>query len=264
MSRQRDLDGYLDSYNLVVQKDGDGGDTANKMGLLGVAAYFLNDQDLKDYVREGLPKLIVDTNPYKLVRNPTPNIFWSDPNHFSRDQQSAVVLGASLVDKKLMVFNIMLAHLMRYGAYQNFQFKTQDVSGKTTLIKGDIASPEHLGYYARALDAYHLYPLLYIADLFMLLNSIVIVVKSYLDPDDTSNDLNHIAALLFTKVKQPTLMSWLARQVYVRLRANAGKDKQSRLPGFAPQTALDHYFREETGAPPINEFFKPFLEKELK
>jgi len=263
---KQNLSDYLDDYDLVVQKDKDGGDTANKIGLLGVASYFLKDVTLKNYVNNSLVKLIVSTEPLLMVRNPKPRVFWSDPNHFSRDQQSAVVLGAALTDRLELVKDLAKAHLKRYGAYQNFQLfgKTEDVNGKTTPVKGDIASPEHLGYYARALNLYVFYPLLYVSDLFMLINSIVIVIKSHRDPDDTSNDLNHIAALLFTKVKQPTLLSWLARQVYVRLRANAGKDKQSRLQGFAPQTALDHYFREETGAPPINEYFRPFLEKELK
>ena len=47
---------------------------------------------------------------------------------------------------------------------------------------------------------------------------------------------------------------------------NAGKDKNNRLEGFGPQTALDWYFREGAwgNPPPINELFKPFLEKELK
>lgn len=256
----RNLGDYIDDYGLIVQSDLDGGDSANRVGLYGVASEF-NPLATKDNFN--VMAVLVEPEPGLGIRHPDPDKWYSKLKYFSRDQHSALILGGILAGNTELVKRFFHKHLSRFGAYQNFQFNSTDVDGKYKFVTGDIASPEHWGYYIRGLNMWYLYPLLPVCDLFMLINSLVIIGKSWYDADDTSNDLNHIAALLMTKKIYPTPVSWLARKVYKWFRSNAGVNNENRLKGFAPQTALDHYFRVEAKGPPINELFAPFLEKEL-
>lgn len=273
----KNLSVYIDEYGLPCQVEGNhtfgGGDTANRIGLIGVANYFAKgihtagveaDQEQGNaMVTSMLSKIEVKSG--IMVRHPEPNEWWSQPRFFSRDQQSAVVIGAGLTGNLDLVRRLMKQHLKRFGFYQNFQINKTDVDGKKKLVQGDIASPEHFSFYVRALKQRCAYPLLLLGDVFTLINSLVIVYKSIRNADDTSNDLNHICALLLAKKVMPTPISWLARKIYVKFRKNAGPDNSNRLSGFGPQTALDWYFTDKTSsAPPINELFRSFLEIELK
>ncbi len=268
---------YIDEYGLICQVMGDsifdGGDSAQRVGMLGIAASlndgFRGEADLemtKEFALVATNTMIskLQLPSGKLVRHPDYTKWYSNPNHFSRDQQSAVVIAAGFSGNQALVLNLMKQHLKRFGAYQNFGFNRIDVDGNKKFITGDIASPEHFNLYFRALNLYILYPLLLIGDLFTLLNSLIIIYKSYIDPDDTSNDLNHICVLLQSKKVMPTPISWLARKLYRRFRKNAGPSNDNRLPGFGPQSALDYYFADKiSSSPPINELFRNFLEKEL-
>lgn len=273
----KNLSVYIDEYGLPCQVEGDysfgGGDTANRIGLIGVANALakgihtvgveVDEEQGSAMVNSMLSK--VEIIPGIMVRHPEPTKWWSEPRFFSRDQQSAVVIGAGFANNKALVKRLLVKHLKRFGLYQNFQINKTDVDGKKKLVQGDVATPEHFNFYLRALKLYPLYPLLLLGDLFTLFNSLIIIFKSFIDADDTSNDLNHIASLLQSKKVMPTPISWLARKVYVKFRRNAGPDDKNRLVGFGPQTALDWYFTDKTSsAPPINELFKSFLETELK
>lgn len=277
------LSDYIDTYGLICEIEPehilDGGDSANRTGLFPIAAEYNNgfkmeaDLDMtKDTAMSAANVMLskIEIKPGICVRNPDPTKWWSNPNYFSRDQQSAVVVGAGFSKNYSLVSSLFLNHLKRFGLYQNFQINGVDVDGKKKFIQGDIATPEHLNLYIRALNLWFLYPLLLIGDLFTVLNSLIIIYKSYRDADDTSNDLNHIAICLQAKKRLPTPISYLARKLYRYFRKNAGSDNQNRLSGFGPQTALDHYFGDTVNkrilgvsSPPINELFKPFLEKEL-
>jgi hypothetical protein len=212
---------------------------------------------------------LIEPRPGMFVRHPDPSMWYSNPVHFSRDQQSAVAIGLSFLGNKGAIKRMAKGHLKRFGLYPNFQLNKVGVDGKFRRVTGDIASPEHFGYYIRGLHLYPLYPLLLVGDLFMLLNSLIIVFMSLrsVNSMETSNDLNHICALLQAKHMMPTPISWLARKVYSLFRRNAGVEVGHRLPGFGPQTALDSYFHDNlppTSNPPIDLLFKSFLEKQLK
>lgn len=268
------LSDYIDTYGLICQIEDDGsfggGDSANRCGLLAVASEFNNglyqaDLDMsKEHVMAACNSMFgrIETRPGVGIRHPEATKWWSNSKFFSRDQQSAVVIGAGFSNNQVLVLSLFKNHLKRFGLYQNFQINSLDVDGKKHFIQGDMATPEHFNYYVRALNLWALYPVLLIGDLFMLLNSIIIVIKSIFDADDTSNDLNHICALLQAKRKLPTPISWLARKVYRFFRMNAGQTQNTRLSGFGPLTALQHYFRSK-GAPPMDVLFQGFLEKEL-
>lgn len=262
----RNLNDFIDDYGLIIQGDGDAGDSANRVGMYGVAAHYSNVKHSDDPnvpTKEKFNSMAskVEIAPGIGVRHP---VQWNSPNDFSRDQQTALVIGAALSDNYQLVLSFFERHVERLGGYQTFKLFSKNEAGEFKIVQGDYASPEHWGYYIRGLSYWFLYPYLLLSDLFMLGNSLIIVYRSYKDADDTSNDLNHICALLLAKEKYPTPIGWLARKVYSWFRKNAGKDNNNRLPGFGPQTALDWYFREESNAPPIDDLFRPFLEKELK
>lgn len=276
------LSDYVDEYGLVCEIHPEhmfeGGDAANRVGLIAVANHFghgLHTAGME--VSEETGNAMVNSMFSKIevqrglgVRHPDLFKWWSNPKYFSRDQQSAVVIGAGFSKNFPLVSSLFLNHLKRFGLYQNFQINGIDVDGKKKFIQGDIATPEHFNLYVRALNLWPLYPLLLLGDLFTVLNSLIIIYKSYRDADDTSNDLNHIAVCLQAKKSLPTPISYLARKLYRWFRKNAGPSNQERLPGFGPQTALDHYFGDTAikrilgvSSPPVNELFKSFLEKEL-
>jgi hypothetical protein len=254
---------FFDNYNLPVQADGDGGDTANRFGLLSAAAGLLKREvsfklpdgsliklDADDYFSAGFGSL--EIAPGILARHPEQ---WNEAEDFSRDQQTPVVIAAGMTKAYDELQSLAIAHLKRFGKYQN----------------KDWASPEHIAIYTRAfinddnvlLLAPLAYPSLLLGDIFTFFNSIARVYASYKNPDDTSDDVNHILVMIQQRITVATPISWLARQVYVHFRKNAGKDKDSRLSGLAAQSAYDHYFREETGAPPMNDIYRPLIKEYL-
>ncbi len=276
----RKLSNYIDDYGMICQRDIlsnllDGGDSANRISLFLIASQinngFTGEAELvasKEECKDMFDSMVVELESSEGIwkRHPDPREWYSRPEYFSRDQQRPLIIALGLAKNVKAVKDTLKKQIKRWGFYQNFRLFAKDVDGKRKIVQGDIPSPLDWGYFIRALGWWWAYPLILISDLFLLLSSIIIVKESKLDPDKTTDDLGHIAALLQAKNSLPTPISWFARIVYSG-RLNAGKDIANRLPGFGPQTALDHYFRQEkdiTDSPPINELFLPFLERELK
>lgn len=163
------------------------------------------------------------------IRNPSK---WNDPKDISRDQ--------------LDPMNCLLGLLGRQ--------ELLDIN-KTKLIKnffrfpnGDISSPEHFVHLVR----HHKPWLRYLGDLFMLLNSIIIVFTSFFDKEGklVRNDLNHMISLLHAEWFYPTRISRWAAVLYIAFRKNH-KDKHT--PGWF--YALVTYYPAITGNEDIVYFY---------
>jgi hypothetical protein len=234
------LDMNADENNLIIQADGDGGDTAQREGMYGfaMALYGLRQAEFKSVVNqlEVLPGLYV-RHPYQSGDN-------SKIADFSRDQQRPIVaaIGAYSLSDKLD--SMVYSHASRLGKYQN----------------KDIIGPVNIGEYIRAYRARPLYPVLLLTDTALLIGSIGTVIVSRFDPEDV-DDNNHIVSLLQAQYFMPTPIGWLARKIYVTFRpqnyGNKILKEKSAVVG-----AMAWYHRKDTGGnPAIVELYRPLIEK---
>jgi len=220
---------FYDQNKLIVQQDGDGGDTAGREGDYWVMHALTRIAVLeRPTFSEVLEKLQVAPGTY--VRNPEK---YNAPNDFSRDQTVPLIVAMGLHREYGHLQKLMKEQLKRATFYQN----------------GDMALPQDWGYYIRAFRFWPLYPVLMLGDAFLFLNSIFRCLGGLRNADDVSDDINHTIALLQAQESLPTPISWLARKFYVFFR-----------PGGV-QAAWDHYFRPSTGANPFHELFRPLIEK---
>lgn len=178
----------LDGYGLIVSKTWadspehpniDGGDTLAETGRIYFLKKLCNIADTLMPFYRAIDLLRDDK--FQLRRHPDT---WNNPKDVSRDQ-----LDPMIMCMKLYAYLPPPQHLF----YPN----------------GDIASPEHLSHFNRP----RWYVL--IADLFMLLNTLIIC---FLYPKKVENDLNHIVSLCFAERFGPTRISKLAAETYLRHR----------------------------------------------
>ncbi len=233
MSRINEPDIFIhfDRYGLIVQADGDGGDTAQRTGMF----YFIH-RDPTGF-RKALDKLEVRPGIY--VRHPFQEGFRNDPLEFSRDQQRALVMALGKYNFQGHLWRLIWTHVSRLGKYQN----------------RDFIGPSHLGEYIRALRSQTLYPVLWITDIGLLVSSIKTATIKRVDLNDV-DDNNHIMSLAQARETLPTPISWLARKIYKKFRP---ENRGTILLGerCAAQGALSWYHRAESGGNPyISEAYR--------
>lgn len=235
---------WFDKYGLIVQSDGDGGDSAQRLGFYYTAA-FLHHPNGSRY-QDNRWKLMraldtIEVKPGTYIRNP---VRWNDPGDFSRDQQTPLVIAMGFFKMDRRLFRMAKEHLKRFGKYQN----------------GDYASPEHWGFYIRSLRLWYLYPLLIMGDMFTLLNTLILCLFKGRDPDNVGDDLNHILSLVQSHFIMPTPVSFIAKRLYEDFRPYNNGNAILGQPG-AINGALSWYFRPSTNAPPLDAVWRPLIDK---
>lgn len=214
---------YLDSLGLIVTHTGDGGDTAQNEGMYSIPYNILYPSIIK----------VLEPNQDGIwVRHP---IQYPDPKDFSRDQATSNIIAMGFYNAQEPLKRMLKQQIKRYGLYQN----------------GDIPAPDNIGQMFRALDWKFTYPLLWLTDLFMLANVLIVsLIKartpnaiqqwlgknvSYLfmqgEPNNSGGvpqdvygssnvgtDKNLIAALYQAQVTMATPISLIARKLYKKLR----------------------------------------------
>lgn len=216
---------YYDNNGLIVQKDGDGGDTAGREGDYWFQYGLLDTKGPEDFDRV---LNLLQVSPGIFVRNPE---HYNDPKDFSRDQSVSLIIAMGEMKKYKTLRSMLWQQIKRFTLYQN----------------GDLATPQDWNYYIRSFKAWPLYPLLLLGDVFLLTNSLIRCIVG--TNENTSDDVNHTIALLQAQYHYPTPISWLSRKVY----------KWFRRGGI--QNAWDHYFKPESGANPFNELYRDFISK---
>jgi len=215
---------YLDEFGLIVQEDGDGGDTAQRTGM-----FYYVYHDPEGFAR-ALDQLEISPGIY--VRHPYQEGFISDPRRFSRDQQRPLIITMGKYGMKDRLWRMLKGHLVRLGKYQNLDF----------------ISPIGIGEYIRAFEAKALYPLLYVMDTFLFIGSLTLALEASLNPDEV-DDNNHVMTLLQARDVMPTVVGRWAYWAYRHLRPkNMGNfvlGKEDAVHG-----ALAWYHRAENGGNP--------------
>lgn len=231
---------YTDSYGHIVQKDGDKGDTANREGIVAALYRWNNlpyakwathfDQVLNQlekspgiYIRHGFPKS-------------TDQDYVGDPARFSRDQQTTIEIGmGEYPTQQGRLQRLHDTHKARWWKYQNKDWGTGTYSRslyRETGLAQEFADiriliNSCLAYLRRGMDAVR-YVLYWIG------------AESNYNPD-VSNDINLALEVIHAYKHGHTCTSWIASRLYRWTN---------------PQKAVETYFSDKSGAPPIHVLYK--------
>jgi hypothetical protein len=210
---------YLDSKGLIVQQNGDGGDTLQREGFWFEGA-FLNPayQNPPGLTQYRIALIDLDT-PEGFVRSW--EIPYNDPSDTSRDQLVSNIRCMGYYECRNDLNYILSNVLKNWSRFPN----------------GDIAFINDYGRFIRAFRTWYLYPLLFLCDIPIVVNSIIRCIAGR-DPNNVGDDVNHIGDLAQCKNVYPTPVSFLARKIYKWFRP------------FGVQHALDWYFRDASGGNP--------------
>lgn len=274
------LDLKFDNQGLIIQRDGDQGDTAARNGELYTGIHFNPEFNWIMAVPISFEESIVLLEPKKdgnLVRyNKFPYNDPFDKNGFatSRDQTEPNIVAAGFRKDKEFIKRVFLANVKNWFRYPN---------GDTMLLSLNIyiRAAFEAGYKWTAI----LYPLLFVLDLNLLANSSLITflksrepgpVRKFLadklglyffvqdysksnnptNPDawsvhgktNVGDDINHTQILLQSANTLATPTSWFARFIY-------------KFRKYGVQYAFDYYHRPETHGNPLNELYRPIISK---
>jgi len=132
-----------DKYGLYVEANGDGGDCSHRCGIV-LCGQVMKNQDTVELTTAIATHLEVSPNEY--VRYPTQ---YNQPNDFSRDQASRLMLGLGMAGK-----------LEKVKGYYKILFKN-----KLRHPNGDYIGTGEPGNIVRILSLWYLYPVLCFLDL---------------------------------------------------------------------------------------------------
>ncbi len=258
---------YLDSKRWIVNSDGNGGDSWQRIGMASFLRslrsvisvhtdFLLPGETSKSYYTDRLKEQInlnVGEEPGTIgfYRYWNSKLWTGALPNASGDQMIPNIVAMGHFEITPILEATYKAHKAR-----NFRYWNKTKLGESTNSKAGDWNVLTFATYIRAFRNRKLYPALLVLDLFLLLNSLIRIikppiVKKLYNKNDTSDDLNHIVLLLQAKLYLPTPISWLSRRLYDTFRSGGA------------QAALDSYFREENHGPPINELAAPILKREL-
>lgn len=229
---------YLDEKGLIVQENGDGGDTLQRTGFWweGIS---LSHQSFFNY------------NPIPKMANPVPACeilsksfipkswvrYWkepyNDPKDTSRDQLVSIIRMAGYRDYRTILQCLIDGVILNWSRYPN----------------GDIAFLQDYGRFIRSFKAWWLWPFLWISDIFILINSFIRIYQGR-DFNNVGDDVNHIGDLAQAQKILPTPISFIARKIYKWFRPCFVDDPSgvARTKGLGAAWALSWYFRSASGA----------------
>ncbi len=267
---------FVDAYAIIVQQDGDGGDSLHREGMYAFGKWLRYDESqntffISDPPERQDPKKIIDkfeVRPGIFVRHPDPQKWYSNPDTTSRDQ---------------------LVPLIAYcGAYQDYPrlwrlFKNTVKRGffaQNTVRAGDGQTDKkipdtmvfHLGLFIRSggIWTMPLYPLLFVTDTLDMLGTLVSLIPLHWEktnkrlrmrePRDVDDNNTIIAHLLAVKFK-PTPISWLHRQLYSLTREpNLGNTVLGERNPVMGSLAWYHRY-EGGGNPALAELYRPLINR---
>lgn len=245
----RKITDFIDKHGCVVMGNGDGGDPNHGFFFVIGEMYAQKNDSAKAGVRDFARAMLnfLKDGPGQYVRHQCDGEAWhADPKEFSRDQTLPLAFMLSVCGFRTDLKELYWAHFRRLGKCQN----------------KDWLFPEHWNIFIRGLGWWWLYPLLIIGDIQMIGSAIVRCIKSQRDFDDVGDDKNMTLSIMAGELYLWTPFVEIARLIYKYFRADwfvDGPYHHKISIGHGVQYAWDRYYREETGAPPINEYMRPFI-----
>jgi len=268
---------FIDAYALIVQQDGDGGDTLQREGMYAFGKKLLYDRSTNTVVvseenpaRRDPAQIMskFEVQPGVYVRHPDPTHWYSNPETTSRDQIVPVIAYCAAYHDYARLWRLFVATAKRGFFAQNIL----DTGEGETKVKVPDTMIGHLGLFIRAGGEWTapLYPLLFITDTVDLIGTIIDVIPLHWeetgkklrsrDLGDVDDNNTIIADLLAARYK-PTPISWLNRQIYALTRpinyGNTVLGESNPVMG-----ALAWYHRTEAGGnEEIAELYRPLVEE---
>jgi hypothetical protein len=208
-----------DENFLIVQYDGDGGDTLQQSGFASLG-WWMKFKFIPKFGTNAIKYCYVGRG--RWIRHPKPNTFWSDPRVTTRDQLLMTYPMLRLAGEWKLLLASVIALLVRFCFAQNTR------SSDGTLRMPDFMHP-FLGTVIRSLFPFSipLYPFLILFDLCLISGIALDLIpwrwsseqKKFVkrDPNDTDDD-NAVGQLAIAMLWMPTPLSWLARKVHAKYR----------------------------------------------
>jgi len=274
---------YIDQYGLPVQRDGDGGDTAQRVGWawfgIGIRNQLLNKPWHRTFVCnfDSMLNLLEIEKSGEFCRHPHQGGWKSNPDDFSRDQLTPLVAAMGLWQQTERLQRSWDALRPCYEILKCVQ-GTKDLAGPDLVNLFNRAKgrePEEAG------------------DTFLAAGVAVRLVQALQNPDDVGDDLNLTVQLLSALIWKPTDTVRQAAFAYAKNRpvsrgcylstyreeyglefstseaTMAERIDDGMRRGWAPDCprilgALRWYFRAETGASSaLAELYAPIVDEYL-
>lgn len=267
---------FLDSYAIIAQQDGDGGDSLHREGMYAFGKWLRHDQNAGIYWIEDLPTRRepatimsrFEVRPGIYVRHPDPSRWYSNPDTTSRDQVVPVIAYCGAYQDYARLWRLFKATAGRaFFAQNTLRIGDGEVERKVpdTMIA-------FIGLFIRAGGWYTapLYPLLFLTDAIDLVGTVFNTIPLHWDEsrfqlrwaesrdvDDNNTIIAHLVAARF----KPTPLSWLNRMLYAYTRqrnyGNSVLGEENAVMG-----ALAWYHRLDAGGnPELAELYRPLIEE---
>ncbi len=221
----QDIFDRTDQYGLVVQKDGDEGDSAYRSAIFSFLLKILNHPSANEYYLNMIHQLTVVPDIY--CRTATPLHWGHNANNLSRDQAAALMLAATVNESHRIVDGFYskcnqrdeLKTIPKYGMLLNKLNKVigfhQNIHPGTDAPDNFVKVPDLVGIgesrnEIRRKRQWLKYPLLLIQDLGFLID-LKLRKKQLWDFDSL-----YAKELIYANMSMPTPFSLLAKRMYKR------------------------------------------------
>jgi hypothetical protein len=261
----------IDSFGVITQnakQNWDGGDTTQRCAMFMCAMQYhleagrITQTQFNEMATRymGIINNLLYRKIWSLRRHPDPTKWYHDPNRMSRDQLTSNICALGFASKwtlfKLLLGNILRGMLFTTNTRENGATKSngQPISflQRIQYFFGwrpaypvwawslpDVTDPSIWGAYIRGLSAWPLYPLLFLTDLVLVIQSLITLYET--DNGTASDDqLTQQMLLLQSNYRLKTPVSMLAMWLYKK--AN-------------PMAALNAYFAPANDGPAMNKVY---------
>ncbi|MGE4132157.1 MAG: hypothetical protein AB7F86_11005 [Bdellovibrionales bacterium] len=267
---------YVDAYAIIVQQDGDGGDSLQREGMYAFGKWLRYQESSNTLIiveppeRQDSSKILdkFEVEPGVYVRHPDPEKWYSNPDTTSRDQLVPVIAYCGAYQDYPRLWRLFKRVMARGFFSQNTVRAGDNIRGR----KIPDTFLAHLDLFIRAGGYWTapLYPVLFVTDTIDLIGTLLNQVPIHWentarrfrwveprDVDDNNVVIGHLMAMAF----KPTPISWLNRQIYSWTRrmnnGNFVRGESNPVMG-----AMVWYHRKEhRGNPEMAELYRPLILK---
>lgn len=215
--------------NIVVQNDGDSGDSCQR-----TSTYLFLNSVLGDTSKAAIMFFEIQSSLGRFRRSNDPKHWGFRPSNCSRDQVSIARIAMAHTGYKKAFKKSYLNQLLRLGFHQNFLKGTDDLDEKWKIP--DIMSPGEVAILIRGMNLWILWPLLLVLD---LLRSFDVAFRNKNNWDQDNMLSQH---LYYSVLKMPTPIGVFNLAFYLRT------NYMDRISNY--------YSLENNGIPPMIDLFK--------
>lgn len=268
---------HLDNQRLIVQSDGDAGDSLHRAGSwalvekirqeLNVGSSLFDQPERPRPWREAQP--LYEVKPGIYVRHPDKSKWYSNPDTTSRDQLVPAIIALGVHKMRAELWRVEKKILLRGLFAQNIYRNWEPVENQKKKIPDTFLFCIGLLIRAWGRWAIPLYPVLIVLDFVDMIGQMIELIpirvtdewkvrrKDSTDADDMNGINKHLQALFVL----PTPFSWASRKLYSKYRmATMGTielKEPNRIMG-----ALVWYNRPAgNGNPEMAEIYRPLIER---